>query len=324
MLHTTFRQLEVFVAVINAGSFVAGADRLGISQPAVSNHIRALEMQVGCKVLQRRRGTSCVLTEEGRNLYDRANLLLDNAQKLAQEMPRGIRRPTRTPLRVWTQLPILLRWLSPVIPSFVAENPNVELSLELGSFEHVVQQIREREVDVAYYLAHGPAAEFPSEVVHTERHGIFARAEHPDVMEYKRNPEALRTLSLIMPKRNSHFFRVIDQCLGEAGIDRYTVACEMRDAPIIKDLILAGQVGSLFHYALKKEIESGEVIQLVELPPMEIRQVFQPRAVAASSAGRFAASARQAFQASASNNDASEIDKLGSLLTPLSSRVSAV
>ncbi|MBV7411114.1 LysR family transcriptional regulator [Maritimibacter sp. DP1N21-5] len=299
MLHTTFRQLEVFVAVVDAGSFVAGADRLGITQPAVSNHIRSLEAQVGCVVLERRRGTSCVLTEEGRNLYDRALQLLDNAEKLASELPRGLRRQSRTQLKVWTQLPIMMQWLRPVVVEFMRGNPDVELGVELGSFETVVQQIRDREVDIAYFLGHGETAEFASEVVHTEPHGIFAPADHPSVLEFQKNPEALRDLPLILPKRNSHFFRVIDKCLMQAGIDRYSVACEVRDAPIIRELILSGHVGSMFHYVVEDDVKSGKLVQLVELPAMEFRQVYQPRATCARVAGHFAAEAREAFARSA-------------------------
>lgn len=315
MLHTTFRQLEVFVAVVNAGSFVAGADRLGITQPAVSNHIRALEAQVGCTVLERRRGTSCVLTEEGRNLYDRALMLLDNAEKLAAELPRGLKRTAKTQLKVWTQLPIMLRFLRPVVVDFMKANPDVELGLELGSFETVVQQIRDREVDIAYFLGHGETAEFASEVVHTEPHGIFARADHPRVLEFQKNPEALRDLELILPKRNSHFFRVIDRCLTTSGIDRYSIACEVRDAPIIRDLILGGQVGSVFHYVVEDDVKSGELVQLVELPRMEIRQVYQPRATCAKIAGQFAAEAREAFARSGQARQLADAPPMASLLS---------
>tara|TARA_R110000751_G_scaffold234229_9_gene335878 strand:+ start:186568 stop:187572 length:1005 start_codon:yes stop_codon:yes gene_type:complete len=295
MLHSTFRQLEVFVSVVNAGSFVASAERLDISQPAVSNHIRALESQVGFTVLERRRGTICVLTEEGRNLYERAVGLLEIAHKIALEMPRSGTQRGRRPLRVWTQYPIMNRWLKSLVPQFVLDHAEVELSVELGSFEEAVRQIRDREVDIAYFMGSGEIAEFSSEVVHLAPHGIFARADHPQVIEFGKNPDALRDLRLILPRRNSHFFRVIDKCLTQAGIDRYGVSCELRDAPIIKEMILAGHVGSLFHHALADEIERGEVVQLVELPPIEIRQVFQPRATAAKAAGLFVGRARQIF-----------------------------
>lgn len=50
MFPATFRRLEVFIAVVEAGGFIAGANRLGISHPSISNHIKALEKQVGCRL----------------------------------------------------------------------------------------------------------------------------------------------------------------------------------------------------------------------------------------------------------------------------------
>jgi Bacterial regulatory helix-turn-helix protein, lysR family len=51
MFPSTFRRLEVFIAVVEAGGFIAGAKRLGISHPSISNHVKALERQVGCKLM---------------------------------------------------------------------------------------------------------------------------------------------------------------------------------------------------------------------------------------------------------------------------------
>jgi hypothetical protein len=58
MFHSTFRQLEVFVAVVDDGSFASGAERLAISHPAISNHIRAWnrrshDLQLLCYLVRR-------------------------------------------------------------------------------------------------------------------------------------------------------------------------------------------------------------------------------------------------------------------------------
>src|SRR5690606_1860791 len=68
MLNVTLRRMEVFVAIVDEGSFAAAADRFGIAQPSVSAHIRALERDVGGEVFARRRGRRPVLTELGRSV----------------------------------------------------------------------------------------------------------------------------------------------------------------------------------------------------------------------------------------------------------------
>lgn len=298
MLHTTFRQLEVFVAVVEAGSFIGGADRLGISQPAVSNHIRALENQVGCQVLERRRGTVCVLTRDGRNLYERAIDLLERAGSIAKELPRTSRANQRTPLKVWAPVPLANRWLVPYLSEFIDQNPGTHLAVEMGSFEEAATKIREAQVDIAYLHASGPIADFASEVVGQERHGIFVLADHPLAKDLSKLPQALQEVPLVMPSRNSHFHRIIEKSLHDRGIRRYTSSCELLDASIIRKLILGGKVASLFHYMLEEEIASGKVVELIDLPPIEIRQVFQPRAVAAKAAEAFASGVRRLLEQS--------------------------
>jgi molybdenum-dependent DNA-binding transcriptional regulator ModE len=96
MFPSTFRRLEVFIAVVEAGGFIAGADRLGISHPSVSNHVKALERQVGCKLFARRKGIGANLTEQGRRLYERPTRLLQEASLLTRDLApnrAGLKRP---------------------------------------------------------------------------------------------------------------------------------------------------------------------------------------------------------------------------------------
>lgn len=65
---TTTRQLELFVAVADAGSMRKAADRLGISQPSVSKQIKALERSVGGELIHRARGGRATLSPLGLGL----------------------------------------------------------------------------------------------------------------------------------------------------------------------------------------------------------------------------------------------------------------
>jgi DNA-binding transcriptional LysR family regulator len=68
MFPSTFRRLEVFIAVVKAGGFAAIAERLGISHPSIGNQVKALERQVGCKLFVRRKGLGSNVTEQDRRL----------------------------------------------------------------------------------------------------------------------------------------------------------------------------------------------------------------------------------------------------------------
>ena len=67
----TEQEIEVFLAVVKMGSVSAAAQSLYITQPAVSRHIRALEQELGCSLLERGRGRRQVtLTEQGRDFVE--------------------------------------------------------------------------------------------------------------------------------------------------------------------------------------------------------------------------------------------------------------
>ena len=117
MFHSTFRQLEVFVAVVDEGSFASGAERLAISQPAISNHIRALESQVGCKLLDRRRGTTCDLTIAGRQLYEEATTLLAQVDRLEQRLQHIRAREQKRELTIMASFYVIKQWMQPLVQS---------------------------------------------------------------------------------------------------------------------------------------------------------------------------------------------------------------
>ncbi len=75
---TTIRHLSYFVALAEAGSFTRAAERMGGSQPSLSQQIRALETIIGAALFER--GGPAILTPLGRDLLDRARrILLDVA-----------------------------------------------------------------------------------------------------------------------------------------------------------------------------------------------------------------------------------------------------
>ncbi len=75
---TTIRHLSYFVALAEAGSFTRAAERMGVSQPSLSQQIRALETIIGAALFER--GGPAILTPLGRDLLDRARrILLDVA-----------------------------------------------------------------------------------------------------------------------------------------------------------------------------------------------------------------------------------------------------
>lgn len=124
----TLRQLDTFVCAAHAGSFALAADRLGISQPAVSDHITTLERHLGHRLFDRRRGTTGVLTREGRDMLHRAETLLSTSRTMR---PEGGRAPAEARQRMRLAIGNRARdiYLKPALPHIYQDLPHVELTI---------------------------------------------------------------------------------------------------------------------------------------------------------------------------------------------------
>src|SRR5690606_20941826 len=80
-----FQQMQAFVAVVDAGSFVKAADALGSSKAAVSRHVGELESRLGARLLNRTT-RRLSLTEEGRVFLDRCRELLADVDEAEAEL----------------------------------------------------------------------------------------------------------------------------------------------------------------------------------------------------------------------------------------------
>src|SRR5256886_16487388 len=89
------RQLAAFCAVVERKSFSQAAERLGVTQPAVSLQIRSLEQRLGAQLLDRS-GRRVEPTEAGRRLYAAAQRLLALEEQLLEDVAADDRRPSGT------------------------------------------------------------------------------------------------------------------------------------------------------------------------------------------------------------------------------------
>ena len=141
------RQLAAFCAVVERKSFSQAAERLGVTQPAVSLRVRSLEKRLGQKLLDRS-GRRVEPTEAGLALYRGAQRLLALEGQLLDELAAGSEGELSGTLEVGastgpgsTVVPVLLC-------EFQRENPGVAISLSISDTQTVVDRVAERELEL--------------------------------------------------------------------------------------------------------------------------------------------------------------------------------
>src|SRR6266404_6063574 len=121
--------LEIFVRVVDTGSFSATARHQGIGQPAVSKAVVQLEEWLGVSLLMRST-RSVVPTEAGRIFYERAKRTIEEAYE-AVVAARGSARGLSGKLRVSTSVCFGRLHVIPNLSAFLAEHPDLDIELVL-------------------------------------------------------------------------------------------------------------------------------------------------------------------------------------------------
>jgi len=125
-----FREIEAFVAVVDAGSFVQAAESLQVSKAAVSRAVQELEARLGARLLQRTT-RRLSLTEAGRDYHARCRLILAELEEADGAVGTVTGQALGT-LRINVPLSFGILHLAPLWGAFMARHPGVELDVTLS------------------------------------------------------------------------------------------------------------------------------------------------------------------------------------------------
>jgi DNA-binding transcriptional LysR family regulator len=144
----TLKQLEVFVAIAETGSFSKGADRAGITQSTASQHILGLEEELGIRLFDRGRG-GALLTEAGKLFLGRAVKILSDCAGSRSAIRRFLGMEGVT-LRVGAS-DVSGTWMIPaVLGQFRKGHPSVQLEVIPGNSRSVLRQLIAEEVELGF------------------------------------------------------------------------------------------------------------------------------------------------------------------------------
>jgi LysR family cyn operon transcriptional activator len=171
------RHLRYFLAVAEAGNFSRAADRLGISQPSVSQQMRDLEAGLRVPLFQRR-GKRILLTPRGLIFQEHARAILHQLENFLQEL-NGEPGDLRGALHLGV-IPVLNVPLVPqLLGSFVADHPAISVMVEEISSTEIETALEEGRMDVGlgFLTRHSPNLRY--ERLCTDEFRLIAAQNHP-------------------------------------------------------------------------------------------------------------------------------------------------
>lgn len=161
------RQLEAFQATVLTGSVTAAANRLNVSQPAVSQLLGQLERACGFKLYDRR-GGKIVLTREAEALYAEVNRMFVNVDRISRAAA-AIRENNWGALRV-ASFPAFSRCLMPkIILEFLKDHCAARFHVQSMRSRAVIDAVAAQHVDIGVSSIAGDRPEVESTFVHAMR-----------------------------------------------------------------------------------------------------------------------------------------------------------
>lgn len=139
-------QLTTFVTVISEGSMTAAADKLFLTQPAVSQQIRNLEEELGVELLVR--GVRQIkATPQGEILYEHARKILHHVQQ-AEIAIKSMGAELKGNVKIGTLNSLGLHMMSPIIGRLLRHNPDLMVKVDYNKGEELLKTFQKGLIDV--------------------------------------------------------------------------------------------------------------------------------------------------------------------------------
>jgi DNA-binding transcriptional LysR family regulator len=266
----TIRQLEVFLAVGQAKSFSRAAERIHLSQPTLSEHMRELEDELGVRLFVRH-PRSVSLTEAGRVFGDYATRVVATLAAGRQALAEldGLQRGS---LVVGASTTPGTYVMPALIARFRGAYPGITVALRIANSRIVEERVRDGEVDVAVIGGHilGPGERCVTAGIVDELQLIAAR-KHPIGATISR--AKLAREPLLVREDGSATRHVTERALREAGIT-VRPAMELDHTETIKRAVLAGLgIAFVSRYAIDDEVRAKR-LRVVAVEKLKIRRHF--------------------------------------------------
>jgi len=234
MIAISPRQLEVFTAIVSAGSVRAAADQLGLTQPAASMALAELERLLGVPLFDRHR-RRLRLNQHGMDLLPCARDVVERLRELAGAVGRA---PGGT-LAVGASNTIGNYLVGDLLGGFVAAYPRVKLSLRVANSAEILAGVLDFGLDVGCIEAPLAHADVESIPWRQDRLKVCVRADHPLARRRRVRAADLRGQRWILREAGSGTRSIFEQASRDV-LGPLDVALELGQSEAIKQAVVAG------------------------------------------------------------------------------------
>lgn len=287
----TLKQLEVFLAVADTRSFSKGGEVVSLAQSTASQHIRALEDELGARLLDRS-ATQVNLTEVGRLFYEHAARICNQCTEARGAVRRfqGLEQAT---LRVGASTIPAACLIPDLLGRFTATWPGVGLELQQGDTREVLRLLQDEQVELAVVGGRNDDDKLCFEEVQSEQIVLVSRPGQ--VSDTVLSIQDVLNLRLVVREPGSGTRQATETALRLAGLDPRSlrVVAQLGSSEAVRRAVLGGAgCGFISSLAVGHELQEGSLVVL-PVAELDIRQPFY----LAARCGKSLSPAAEAFKA---------------------------
>ena len=266
----SLRKLDIFVSVATLESVTGAAEKLSLSQSAVSMALADLENRYS-EPLFHRRGRKLLLNDRGRMLLPLARNILEQAADFEQLLSLSTSEPVGR-LQIGASTTIGNYLLPLLMAEFSRRYPQAQISLQVNNSEIIARALDEGELDLA--LIEGPC-----HIRHLERHDwrsdelvVICGGVHPWAAQGRVDRRKLQTADWIVRERGSGTREIFEQALG-VPLTQLSSVVELGHTEAIKKAVEAGSgVSCLSRLAVQRELEQGWLVEITT--PLKLKRTL--------------------------------------------------
>jgi DNA-binding transcriptional LysR family regulator len=229
-------QLQTFVDVVELGTFTAAAERLGISQPAVSLQIRQLEKKIGVRLIERV-GKRATPTQAGAELIEHARRIKNAVSEAISDMD-AYSNDTLGRVRIGIGATACIYLLPPILRDMRSKFPTLDITVRTGNTADILKDIEENMLDLGLVTLPAQGRMFDVTPILEDEFVVIGSKEIYELPEIA-TPAELARLPLILYEAGGNTRRIVNEWFSRASVPLKPIM-DLGNVEAIKELVGAG------------------------------------------------------------------------------------
>src|SRR5467141_3032491 len=263
-----FEQLETFLEVARHSSFSRAAEKRFRTQPAISSQIRALEEEVGAKLLDRS-GGKVSITASGKLFQKYAEEILEARKAVLTAIAEAERVP-RGEIIVGANEGTCLHILPEVFAEFKKQYPDVAVNIKRADYGKILESVIDNSVDFGVVSLPVHDNRLTVVLIHRDELVVIAPPAHPLGKKTSATMAEVAKFPLVIPK-DGHTRDALDELFHDRRLKpNYTM--ELDSSELLKRFVAAGVgVGFIARSNIQEDVRTG-ILAAIDIADAQVRR----------------------------------------------------